>query len=367
MDGQEAFHDRAVSGGLAAEDAALALLRRSGLFDAAFYAQHDPPSVRGGEDALRHWRDVGWRAGWRPNFYFDTAWYLAGNEDVRASGLDPLLHYALRGEREGRRPCAIFDPGWYAAQHPVRADGLALAHFLGHRCGGTVRGLELFDPRFYLDAYPDIAASGMDPLEHYLVQGFREGRRPFEAFDPFFYRDRYLRDWPDTNPLLHYLGPGRLNEARISRPEGETTTAREVRRFTRPGAGFERREALPAGAPLRARLLAFYLPQFHAIAENDLWWGDGFTEWTSIARGVPRFAGHWQPRVPRDLGHYRLDADQAPSVLRRQIGLARDAGIEGFVFYFYWFNGRRLLDGPLEALLADPTLDIPFCLMWAMS
>ncbi len=351
MDGQEAFLERTVPGSppVSAEEA-LVPLRRSGLFDAAFYRQHDPATVGDDDDALRHWSDRGWRAGWRPNFYFDTAWYLAENEDVRAAGTDPLLHYASRGEREGRRPCLIFDPAWYAAHHAVGEEELALAHFLRNRRSGTVRGLALFDPGFYLDAYPDIACAGMDPLEHYLVQGFREGRRPFAAFDPFFYRDRYLRDWPEVNPLLHYLGPGRVNEARISRPDGETTTAREIRRFTRPGPGFELREPLPADAARRARLLAFYLPQFHATAENDLWWGDGFTEWTSIARGVPRFAGHWQPRVPRDLGHYRLDAAQAPGVLRQQIALARDAGIEGFVFYFYWF---RSVLGKVLSILAN--------------
>ena len=96
MDGGELFSGRTVAARVASEDAAVATLRGCGLFDAAFYRQHDPAAVADGEDALRHWHDRGWQAGWRPNFYFDTRWYLAANEDVRRSGIDPLLHYALR-------------------------------------------------------------------------------------------------------------------------------------------------------------------------------------------------------------------------------------------------------------------------------
>ena len=109
-------------------------------------------------------------------------------------------------------------------------------------------------------------------------------------------------------------------------------------------------------------MLAFYLPQFHPIPENDAWWGTGFTEWTNVARGLPRFAGHYQPRTPRDLGFYRLEGT---ATLRAQVAMARGAGLGGFVQYYYWFNGRRLLDAPLEAMLADPGIDFPFCLMWA--
>ena len=119
-------------------------------------------------------------------------------------------------------------------------------------------------------------------------------------------------------------------------------------------------------APRRAKLLAYYLPQFHAVPENDAWWGTGFTEWTAISRGMPRFVGQYQPRTPRDLGHYRLGTTPGDTaVMRRQIDMARAGGLFGFVQYFYWFNRRRLLEGPLEAFLADATLDFPFCLMWA--
>jgi hypothetical protein len=105
----------------------------------------------------------------------------------------------------------------------------------------------------------------------------------------------------------------------------------DVRAFTSAGADFEEFEPLPDSAPRHAKVLAYYLPQFHTVPENDRWWGRGFTEWTSIARGMPRFTGHYQPRTPRDLGYYSLDCTET---MRRQIAMARAAGLYGFVHYF---------------------------------
>ncbi len=326
-------------------------------FDSRWYAAtYGPGRRRVRWRPWRYYRRRGWRKGHAPCQLFDAAWYLASHADVRSAGLEPLAHYVEHGWREGRQPHPLFDPSWYADRYPdVVSSGLEpLLHYLTAGCREGRQPHPAFDAASYIAANPDVAAAGLDPLAHYLEYGWREGRRPHPLFDIGWYLDRN----PDVavaglEPLSNFLSRGR-EEGRAAAPG-----------FSPAGSPAARPQP-PATGPVnrgQVRAIAMYLPQFHRIAENDAWWGEGFTEWTNVRRARPMFAGHQQPHVPHpDLGYYDLDDE---TVLERQAEMARRHGIHGFCFYHYWFAGRRILEKPVERLLASGRPDIPFCVCWA--
>jgi hypothetical protein len=261
-------------------------LRPVGLFDEDYYVTAYPDIVQANIDHFEHFFLHGYLEGRQPNAIFDPAWYLTNYPEVKALNAQPLLHYAQFGEREGRRPSLCFDPAWYRHKYGVPVGQNALAHYLKHRIG-PFSPIPEFDAKYYLEAYPDIADAKVDPFEHFMFQGYREGRNPSPEFDTRFYMRRYLKGRIDENPLLHYLKNRDTGGFFARAPENDATVPAEIKRFTKPSAHFEEFRPLPPSAKPRAKILATYLTQFHAFPDNDKWWGTGFTEWTTLPAAFP--------------------------------------------------------------------------------
>ncbi len=345
----------------------LELLRSSKLVDETWYKRRVSPAA----DSCAHFYMYGSADDANPNALFDHSWYSHKYLKADTSSIEAVLHYIRQGNDNFAWPGPTFEPEWYQENHDLASgDHTILAHYVNT---GRAQGLNpnsVFDNQYYLESNPDIAQSKADPFEHFQTYGWHEGRNPSASFDLHFYRSVHLDGNPDINPVSHYLQSGRQNRlttnnrqhARAGSTPALKDMAANLRFFSNKGPDFEEPlVALNHKKPL-AKAVAFFLPQFYPFAENDKWWGEGFTEWRNVARGAPRFEGHYQPRIPRDLGFYNLTDE---STLIRQSELALANGIEAFCFYYYWFNGKRLMDKPLDLFAESTKINQDFCIMWA--
>ena len=316
--------------------------------------------LAGAADEAWHYLELGWLQGLDPSPDFSTQAYLRAHTDVARSGINPFFHFLVQGRQEGRA----------SAPSPLARSGEGAAAAVDAAAYELVR--TAFDEAFYRSRYGDVPV-GTDAVVHYLTVGVHKHYDP----SPEFSTGHYLRTHADVraagvNPFHHYLAQGRT-EGRVTRKSSQAlhdpakgprpTLLSEHQRHCAPGPHFEEFDpAIAANRKRAVKALAFYLPQFHAFEQNDEWWGKGFTEWRNTSRGLPRYVGHAQPRIPRDLGFYDLTH---PEVMKAQVALAQAAGLHGFCFYYYSFNGQRLLHEPVERFLSDPSVEMPFLLIWA--
>ena len=351
-----------------------------------------------------------------PNRYFDPVYYLYNAQDIASAGINPFVHYCSCGWMENRlvhrdQPGynlessresdwweSFFWSDWYIEQQ-VRLAWSAdiqndtLMHFLKLGCMALLQPNPFFSPKYYIDHNFEPSQFIYCASTHYLRNGWIEKRSHHWLFDLKYqqllhsdqsiplliqYFNSYLDcKWLHPNPSYAIEAPSRLGRA-FRRKQIKSYVNRLgnivdpinpiLQRALIPSSmldieAIEHKYANKITATHSLQLVAFYLPQFHCIPENDKWWGEGFTEWTNTLKAKPLYPGHWQPHRPhKDLGYYDLGELTA---IKAQVGMAKQYGITAFCFYHYCFGDSRLLDKPVNIWLENKSLDLQFCLCWA--
>ena len=252
---------------------------------------------------------------------FDSEFYLGAYSDIRMSGVNPLGHFLSQGRLEGRQCTPIFDPFYYLSENP------------------------------------DVEAAGVDPFVHYIMHGWRERRNPSEAFPHIWLERVFPEALKHPHGFCGYLGREVSGEQKLQMLHSNFNSSSNPDFRPRPG------QSSPAGDHDSFRVFAFYLTQYHPIAQNDLAWGKGFTEWRNVTKAFPRHFGHYQPKLPTDSTLYDL---RILDNIIDHVEMARQHGVNGFCFYYYWFSGERVLEQPLDLFLAAAEqANFPFCILWA--